>query len=191
MTRKLLVVSLLMYGLTVIPARASCLWRVDQSQSVIEFVASMQGAEFTGRFGSFDAHIDFDPAQPDQGQARVTVPLSTVDTQFEERDAEVKKADWFDVERFPQAVYAVSEFIPFAPGEFTAKGSLTLRGQTLPVPLRFKLKTTGARTEMTGETAINRLDFGLGWPATEVVGNPVKIRVSLVALRDPQSTCTP
>jgi polyisoprenoid-binding protein YceI len=179
----------LLFGATA--ASAECRWSMVKDASAITFTATMQGAEFQGRFGDFDADIVFDPADPARGLVKVTVVLASVDTQFAERDEELRKPDWFDVVQFPIATYEASTFTRTADRSYAATGTLNLRGRTVPVPLEFVLMVDGDTAEAKGTARINRLDFGLGWPGTEVVGGDIGIQVAVTARRADGATCSP
>jgi polyisoprenoid-binding protein YceI len=176
----------------VLPAGASaaCSWTVDKG-STLGFTATMQGAAFSGRFGRFEAMIDYDPRDPARAQLRVTVPLASVDTQFAERDDELKKADWFDIATYPSATYNAEGFTPTSKNTFVTKGSLSLRGKSVAVPLNFILEISGARATVTGGADLRRLDFALGWPDTSMVADAVRVTFALTATRDTTSCPSP
>lgn len=167
------------------PAIAATSWRVDPAASRLTFTAVQAGARFSGRFTRFDAQIDFDGANPSGSRFAVRVATASADTYDEQRDSVLRGPDFFRTRDYPQALFVTDEFAA-ADGEWTAAGSLTLRGVTRSVPLRFrflKLPDGGARLE--GSTVIRRLDFGVGqgeWADTKWVGNDVEIAFSL-ALR--------
>jgi polyisoprenoid-binding protein YceI len=161
------------------PALA-CPWQVDMAVSKLGFTATMQGAAFEGRFKAFTATIDFDPAHPETGRAQVVVPLGSVDTAFEERDDELKKAEWFDVKTYPDAVFETTSFSKSQTG-FLAKGMLTLRGVRVAVDLPFTLENAQAATRVRGRAELRRLAFGLGWPTTDMVGDGVTVSIDLLA----------
>lgn len=66
---------------------------------------------------------------------------------------------------------------------YLARGTLTLRGVTRPVPVRFRFQRSpegGARLD--GSTRLRRLDFGVGqgeWTSTEWVGDEVEVQFEL------------
>ena len=95
----------------------------------------------------------------------------------------LREAEWFHVEKFPTARF-VTERIDSAPDGYIADALLTLRDQTRPVALRFSLEPlSDGRLRFTGQTLLQRLDFGVGqgqWTNTDWVGNDVTISVSLV-----------
>ena len=91
--------------------------------------------------------------------------------------------DLFDAKRFPTAQYVASSFARSATGGLEAVGKLTLRGVTKELRLPLKIVPTTAGLELSGATAIKRLDYGVGqgdWQSTEGVGDEVKIQYKVI-----------
>jgi polyisoprenoid-binding protein YceI len=71
-------------------------------------------------------------------------------------------------------------------GGIEAVGKLTLRGVSKDLRLPLTLKPTATGLELSGQTAIKRLDYGVGqgeWQSTESVGDEVKIRYKVALVR--------
>ncbi len=65
-------------------------------------------------------------------------------------------------------------------------GKLTLRGVTHDLRLPLKIVKTATGLELSGETAIKRLDYGVGqgdWKATDGVGDEVKIQYKVALVK--------
>lgn len=168
-------------------AWAATAWQTVVANSRIEFTGSLAGGDFTGRFGKFDAGIVFDPADLADSRFRVVVDSASADTADADRDTALKGADFFAADRWPTASYEASQFVMTAPGQFEARGRLTMRGVThdLPVKFTFKAPADGKAAALTGEATIHRLDFGVGqgeWQDTKWLGNDVRVRFE-VALK--------
>lgn len=165
-------------------------WRIIPAESHLEFEGTQMGAPFKGSFGSFDGKIDFDPANLPASKADITIQMDSVDATSTDRNKYLRMADWFNVAKFPEARFVTTAIEKgLDTNQYVAKGNLTIRDVTLPVILPFTLMimTTDSGEKiarMTGETAINRLDFGVGqgqWSDVKSVGNQVKLRVKLEA----------
>ncbi len=147
------------------------------------FTAVQQGAEFEGEFERFDARIHFDANALAEAWIEATVETGSVNTRNAERDEYLRAAEWFDVSRWPAAVFR-AEQIRSVDGQYLASGELTLRDVTAPAALRFTLTPQpegGAR--LRGEATLNRLDFGVGqgdWRDTQWVGAEVKVHVDIL-----------
>jgi len=157
--------------------------QADQSAGRLEFSAIQAGAKFTGAFTRFRVALDFDPAHPGQGRLDVTVDVTSIDTQDPERDEVLRSADFFWVEKHPQAVFRAAGF-ERAGARWRAAGELTIRGVTQAVPVTFTLAPAASDgpAVMQGGTTLSRLAFGLGqrdWASTGWVGDAVDVRFEL------------
>ena len=89
-----------------------------------------------------------------------------LNTGNDDRDADLRGKDWFDVANFPAITFASTQ-ISGTPDAFTVVGNLTLHGVTKSVTLA--AKTLGTTTDGRGRrhvgyevtTKIDRRDFGL------------------------------
>lgn len=169
-------------------------WTIVAPESKIHFEGTQMGALFKGEFKSFEGTIRFDPANLEGSSARIAIATDSVDTDSADRNSSIRMPDWLSVTQFPQAEFVTTGFQKgLAPDQYVASGHLTLRGVTLPVTLPFTLSIAkgdaGSEVaQMTGETTLNRLDFGVGqgeWKDTKSVGNEVRVSVSLKAVRQP------
>jgi polyisoprenoid-binding protein YceI len=167
------------------PAGAATAWTTAPASSRLNFTATQAGGEFDGQFRRFHADIAFDPADLAGSHFRVVIETASADTQEKERDTTLAGSDFFAADRWPTATYEAGQFVTSGPGQFEARGKLTIRGITRDVPVTFAFKPAadGRSASLTGGTTIRRLDFGVGqgqWQDTQWVGNEVRIRFELV-----------
>src|ERR1700754_3467958 len=79
-------------------------WAIDPVHSSIEFsVRHLMVSKVRGHFNTFSGAIVI----ADDGTPSVTaeIAVDSVDTRNEQRDAHVKSADFFDVEKYPTATF--------------------------------------------------------------------------------------
>ncbi|MCM2343169.1 MAG: YceI family protein [Alphaproteobacteria bacterium] len=164
-------------------------WVIDPASSQLAFVAIQQGAEIKGTFSRFSGDIHFDPARPQESHATIRVDMASVDSQSAERDQSLQGPDWFGSESFPESIYRVAKFEKINENQYIAKGELVIRDlkQALDLPLTIHFSTDESGRQVAkaeGEVSVNRLDYGVGqgaWQDTQAVGNPVKIRILVIA----------
>jgi polyisoprenoid-binding protein YceI len=162
-------------------------WNVVPETSTVGFTALQQGTKFNGRFGKFTAKIDLDAADPTKGSIAGTVDVASVNTRDPDRDSQLTDKDWFSAKEFPEAKFESHKIERGADGSFAAAGQLTIKGQTKPATLNFKLMpaatSAGAANsaQFAGTMAINRFDFnvGEGWNDTSWVGQDVTVEIKL------------
>lgn len=159
---------------------ASGNWQVQEGR--LTFALAQMGQSVEGSFAGWTADIDFDPAT---GTGTVTVQIDTTSLHLAAVTEQAKAPEFFDVAAFPTATFK-AEIAP-AGESYAATGTLTLRGKEQPVTLPFTLKIDGDTATMTGETRLDRRDYGMGpsYPDEATVGFPVTVKIVLTAKRQP------
>jgi polyisoprenoid-binding protein YceI len=167
-------------------------WLVDKTHSLVGFtVKHMMVSNVHGEFGSYEATVDFDPANPTALSLEATMDVNSVSTRDTSRDKHLRSADFFDVANHPTLTFKSKKVTKIADGHLQVSGDLTIRGVTKPITLDVmglnKVWTDpwGAqRTGCTASAVINRKDFGLMWnKALEaggvLVGDEVNINLEI------------
>jgi cytochrome b561 len=174
----------------VVPSVQAAPYQLEMAQSKVSFKGTHAGAQFTGSFTQWNAHIDWNTANPTQSKLSATFQTASAKTGNPTYDATLPTTDWFNTEKFPTATFASTEIMKGAKANtYTAKGILTLRGVAQPVALTFTLTpvpgaTNGALRALGGLT-IDRLAYGMGAasdPAAEWVSRPITIMLDVVGV---------
>jgi polyisoprenoid-binding protein YceI len=163
-------------------------WTTVAGSSSIEFTGTLAGGDFTGRFQRFVAAIAFDPANLAGSRFRVEIETGSANTADAERDAALAGDDFFATSRWPKATYDASQLAATGPGQYQARGKLTIRGiaRDVPVTFTFKSNADGSGAILSGRASVRRLDFGIGqgeWQDTKWLGDEVRIRFELALRR--------
>jgi polyisoprenoid-binding protein YceI len=163
-------------------------WAIDASHSEIQFkIKHLVITTVTGHFTSFSGAME---AADDFSQANIhfEADVNSISTNNEQRDAHLKGADFFDVEKFPKLSFQSTKFEKTGDDEFELTGDLSIRDVTRQVT--FTVEYGGTATDPWGQVKagfelkgkINRKDFGLTWNAlTEAGGALVSEEVKLAA----------
>jgi polyisoprenoid-binding protein YceI len=167
-------------------------WQIDPAHTSVNFaVKHMMVARVHGRFNKINGELFLDDRNPANSKLEATIDAESIDTQEEKRDAHLKGADFFDIERFPKITFRSQEIQPESDGHLKVKGDLTLHGVTKPVVLdvdgpSHELKDPFGQIKIAahGETKIKRKDFGLTWNAAletggVLVGDDIKIELDV------------
>lgn len=181
MTRSLFVPALLASSLLA-AAPAFAQQKVVPAQSEISFTSHQMGVPVDGKFRTWDAQISFDPKKPEAGKVSFTIDTGSATFGVPETDAEVPKAPWFNVAKFPKATFQSTAIKATGKGQYAVSGQLTVKGASQVVVVPVTLKQTGATTVATGTFAIKRLDFKIGegeWADTSTVANNVEVHFKL------------
>jgi polyisoprenoid-binding protein YceI len=170
-------------------------WHFDTSHTEAGFavrhlmISTVKG-HFHGVTGSVTTEDDdFTTAKVD-----LTIDATTVNTRDIARDAHLRSADFFDVERFPALTFKSRTVKRSGKDRYTVTGELSIRGVTREVSLDVDahgLVKDPWGNEKAGFSAtgqINRKDFGLVWNmALEtggvLVGDDVKLHLDVELTR--------
>lgn len=156
-------------------------WTLDTSHSTLGFsVRHLMISKVRGRFAKGSATLD-DAA----GTVRAEIDAASIDTREEKRDAHLRSADFFDVEKFPTLTFE-STGVSGSGDAFTLNGRLTIHGVTRDVSLAVERLGTAKdpwgnqKASFEAKTHISRQDFGMVWNAgLEAGGVLVSDRVDI------------
>ena len=177
-------------------------WKIDPAHSQIEFsVKHMMITTVRGRFAKFDANIAVNPRNLLQSSIEGTIEVDSIDTRDANRDAHLRSADFFDVEKFPTMSFRSTRIEKTGGDEYKVTGDLTIKDNTRSVTFTVTDDGQGKdpwgnqRWGLSGTTTISRKDFGLTWNvALEsggwLVGDQVKIQVDMELVESAEETVT-
>lgn len=131
----------------------------------------------SGLFGGLKSNINFDPLNPLNGSFEGTIAVNTLKTGIDMRDKHLKKAEYFDVEKYPEITIKSTSITKVKENSYSAKCNLTMKGKTKEVLLPFTVVANGKTAELKGTITLNRLDFGLGSPSV-IMANNVEISIT-------------
>lgn len=154
-------------------------WQLVEDSSNVRFIGVQEGSAFRGRFQNFSAMIDFDPANPASGKIVGVVKMDSAKTGDAERDATLLEEDWFNPEEFPESRFESERVEQLDDGTYAAHGQLTIIGNSNPVTMTFEFDVDGSKAHFSGSFDILRLDFGVGWDATNWIDDEVGVQIEL------------
>jgi polyisoprenoid-binding protein YceI len=166
-------------------------WKIDSAHTEAAFaVKHLMISTARGRFGTVEGTVEFDPASLANASAQVTIDAASIDTREAQRDAHLRSADFFDVEKYPVLTFKSRRVDQIHGDQFTLIGDLTIKDITREVALAVtshgfqKDPWGGERTGFSAETSISRKEFGLLWnqileTGGLAVGDVVKISLDV------------
>jgi polyisoprenoid-binding protein YceI len=147
--------------------------------STLAFTVVQAGASNTGTFKQFATELRYDENNLAGSTLKVTVQIASLATGDKDRDDTLKSADLIEAQKYPTALFQANSFTKNAGGALEAAGKLTLRGVTRDLRVPLSIHTTATGLEISGETTIRRLDYGIGqgeWQSTGTVGDTIKLQ---------------
>ena len=163
---------------TTVPQATTTTWNLDQAHSVAEFkVKHMMISNVKGHFAKVSGTLTLDTSNLANSKVETSVDVASVETRDAQRDAHLKSADFFDVEKFPTMAFKSTGVKSTGDGELAVEGDLTIHGVTRKATFAVEGPTAPAkdpwgntRIGVTATTKINRKDFGLTWNAALETG---------------------
>lgn len=166
--------------------------QVDPAHSTAAFaIQHMMVSTVHGNFGKVTGTINHDPKDPTKSVANIQIDPASLDTRVDKRDAHLKSADFFDVQKCPEMSFKSTKIEKAGDKKYKVTGDLTMHCTSKPVTLDVEGLKGPVKGPMGGNlyaaTAtgkLNRKDFGLNWnKALEaggvVVGDEVQLTVDL------------
>ncbi|UOA33840.1 Cytochrome b561 (plasmid) [Sulfitobacter sp. DSM 110093] len=162
-----------------LPAQQTEGWVVQDGNLAITI--TQMGAEVTGSIANWQADIEYDEKT---GKGTVKTVLDTTSLLLGPVTDQAKGPEFFDVAAYDTAVFQ-GDIVQIDGPRHRASGFLTLVEQSVPVTLDFDLEVTEGTAKVSGGTALDRRDFGMGtaYPDESSVGFSVEVRIDLVANR--------
>jgi polyisoprenoid-binding protein YceI len=77
----------------------------DKNHSTMGFQVRHLFSKVPGKFDDFDGKIQFDEGNPENSSVEVTIKTASVDTGVAMRDENLRSAEFFDVEKFPEITF--------------------------------------------------------------------------------------
>jgi len=214
----LALLSLAIALLVVAPLRlaraAEMKFEIDSAHSNVGFAVPILGglSKVRGKFSDFTVQISYDDADVSKSSVVARIKATSVDTGIERRDAHLRNADFFDVEKFPEIVFE-SKRVEKKGNQLIAHGTFTMHGVSKEIELPFtvsglkKNPTNGSTTMgVTARLTLDRRDYGITYARgdnPDFLGNMIDIELDLVTRpsggqpppqqqpRPPQPSATP
>jgi len=150
---------------------------IDSSHSKIQFkVKHLMISNVLGSFKEFEGKASMVENDFSTTKVNVTIKTASIDTEAADRDAHLKSADFFDIEKYPEIVFEGTGMTQKDEENYELNGTLTIKSITKPVVL--SVEFGGLMTDpwgnkkagfsVTGE--INRKDWGMVWNAALETG---------------------
>ena len=170
-------------------------WTIDPAHTEVGFsVKHLMISTVRGRFADARGTIKLDGDDLTRASIDAEIATASIDTRQEQRDAHLRSADFFEVEKYPTITFRSTSVERVKNDRYRITGDLTIRDVTREVVLegtdegRGRDPWGGDRLGFSATTTIDRRDFGLTWnQALEtggvLVSNEIKIAIDLEAVK--------
>jgi len=151
------------------------------AESKVAFIIKNFGIKVDGSLKGIKGDILFNPGALNTSSFNVSVNAATIDTDNSARDKHLKKAEYFDTEKFPLITIASSKISKAGTQDlYKMMGNLTIKGITLPIELNFTATPLAKGYRFKTSFTINRRDFKVGGKSLPLSDN-VTVNLDVVA----------
>jgi polyisoprenoid-binding protein YceI len=153
-------------------------WKLDPAHSHAEFkIKHMMISNVKGSFNGLSGTLAEHATDTTLSSVEASIDVATVNTGDAQRDAHLKSADFFDVEKYPAMTFKSTSVKPNGDGGYNVTGDLALHGQTRQQTFVVEGPSApgkdpwgNTRIGLSATTKINRKDYGLSWNAALETG---------------------
>jgi polyisoprenoid-binding protein YceI len=153
------------------PQTTTTTWNIDPVHSAAEFkVKHMMISNVKGQFTRVKGVLALDETDLTNSRVEASIEAASINTREDQRDAHLKSADFFDVEKYPTLSFKSAKIARVADGELSVAGELTIHGVSRNVVFTVEGPTApgkdpwgNTRIGLSATTKINRKDYGLTW----------------------------
>lgn len=164
--------------LSAINAKAGAL-DIDLSKSSIDFkIKHMLMMTADGKFKELSGSVEKDDTHFLNSKVNFKASTASVFTDNEDRDKHLRTADFFDVEKYPEATFVSTKIEPAAEKKYALYGDLTIHGKTKNVKFDLEESQVDGKSVYTASTTLDRLEFGVG-QSSIMIGDKVKLSIKL------------
>lgn len=174
----------------------------DKAHSFIGFRVKHYGLiEVPGYFRDFTGTVNYDGNDPSKSSVEFSAKMTSVDTGVPPRDEHLRKADFFEVEKYPEMTFKSTKVVKNGE-QWTVTGDFTMKGVTKSISIPFNVtgiipQRNGMKMGLTAETTINRRDFGVNYGQTKpgetpAISDDIKVVLQIEANKAaPKPATTP
>lgn len=129
-------------------------WQLDNSHTRVGFSVNHLGFSTTmGHFNDVKGVVNYDVKAPSKTNMSFTIATDSIDTNWDARDEHLKKAEFFNVTKYPTMTFKSTSVKFINPQQAKVTGDFTMLGQTKPLTLDVTLNKI-ANSPLTKEPVI-------------------------------------
>jgi len=168
---------------------------VDKAHSEATFQIRHLVSRISGKFNDFTGNISIDRANPSASSVEFTIKTASIDTGNENRDKDLRSANFFEVDKFPEISFkSTSIKLSSKKDVYDVTGTFTMHGvtKTITLPVEFngfiKDPWGNERAGFGIHTTLNRKDYGINWNKVldnggTMLSDDVDVNINIEAVR--------
>lgn len=166
----------------------SVAYQIDPTHTATVFTWNHFGFSTpSANFSNIQGTINVDNEKPANSSVDVTIPLESLNTNVKALDEHLKKADFFDAEKYPNITFKSTKVQALGKNKYKITGNLTVKDVTKPVVLDAVLNKQGEHPMTQAQsigfnatTSFDRSAFNVGGYVPNV-GDKITVNITTEA----------
>ena len=168
-------------------------YRIDDTHSFANWTIRHVASKTSGTFSDITGKILIDANDLAKSSVEAKINMLSVNSSHAKRDANIKKSDYLDVQKFAEMTFVSKKIEAKLTTEGVMTGVLTMHGVSKEMTFPFKVLGFGSdpwggnRTGFEAHTSLKASDFGFAWPLKKdaPVGNDIEITLLIEGVKLP------
>jgi len=163
-------------------------WHFDPAYTTVEFVIRNLWYNVKGRFTELEGAIVLDEDDISRSSVTATIKARSIKTGNKSRDEHLLKADFFDVEKYPDITFESTRIKRGRDRDsLDLDGELTIRDKRVPVALavsemdRSRSPNGEEFVYYSATTELDRFAFGINYGGATLMGRRLKVTINVQA----------
>jgi polyisoprenoid-binding protein YceI len=162
------------------PAKEQAVVRLGPHMGKLKFQAFSRLTDPFGQFDSWRGEVNIPGGDLTKASVMVRVEISTIDTDNQKRDTHLKNADFFDVPKWPLAVFSAQGLKPLGKNRYQVAGKLKMMGVTKPISFPATVIWQAGKLSVKADFKLDRTTWGMTGFLSALSMNPIKKGVRMV-----------
>jgi polyisoprenoid-binding protein YceI len=176
-------------------SKSSKIFKADPGASSIGWKGARLAYFHYGSVAMKEGMIAVDNAKPVAG--KFVMDLSTISSEDQKDpgdkaklEGHLKSADFFDVEKYPEATFEISKIEPVVDNNYMISGNLSMKGVSKEITFPGKITISDAGVEAEAEFSVDRTEWGVNFDsgnvfkdvvADKIISDNISFRVKIAA----------
>jgi polyisoprenoid-binding protein YceI len=161
------------------PSRAADVLKPNLEKSTISFLGKKTGGEHKGGFKKFVINATADHDEPSKSSLKIEIDVASLWADDPKLEAHLKAPDFFDVKKYPKAVFEATKIEKVSDSESNVHGKLTMLGKTAEIVVPVKVEVTEEKIAVTTKFNIDRTKWGMEY-GKGMINDEVEITSELI-----------
>jgi polyisoprenoid-binding protein YceI len=161
-------------------AQEQAVVRLGPHMGKLRFQAFSRLTDPFGQFDSWRGEVNIPGGDLTKASVMVRVEISTLDTDNGKRDAHLKNSDFFDVPKWPLAVFNAQGLKPLGKNRYQVAGKLKMMGVTKPISFPATVIWQAGKLSVKADFKLDRTTWGMTGFLSALSMNPIKKDVRMI-----------